>query len=597
MPVVAREPCPSCRSTGGDTAGDNLARYADGGAFCFVCEYREPKGMATKSESKTSTRQSKLTLDQAMSYPQGTDPSRKLSPVSNVFDTRVVYGPTGDVDKIVYPYYEDGAVVGAKVRRIKDKDFHTVGELPAFFGKQACKADGGPVLCITEGEEDAMALRDSMARCGGKTHDVVSITGATPNEKKLHAEADFLSSYRRVYICMDADEAGNKCADKLSEWIGTLTDTYIVKLDPDKHGKDASDYLTQGYEHELVASLKAAKKYEPEGIVNGIDMDLDWLLEPLEEGFPIPYPALQAKLHGIRKAEITTVCAGSGIGKSTLVREISKSLIDQKCAIANVYLENQMRESAQALVALDMNIPVSTFKFKPPPKADVEESFDRMIRNGHTYFYKHFGGLKADSLINTLYYYARSKKCDFIILDHLSIVVSATDTTNERRAIDTLMTQLAKLVVETGVGLIQVVHLKRPGGDKSFATGSEVSLDDLRGSAALEQLSWNVIGLERDQQGDDADFSRIRVLKNRTFGYTGLADTLKYNHDTGRLLAFELNHPDEEKCEEAISGDKEAVGDDRDDNADSTREPLTGDGEVNRRPRGDMESEWSAILS
>jgi twinkle protein len=596
MPVVAREPCPSCRSTGGDKAGDNLARYADGGAFCFVCEYREPKG-SDKSESKTSTRQSKLTLDQAMSYPQGKDPDRKLSVTADGYDTRVVYGPTGDVEKIIYPYYEDGAVVGAKVRRIKDKDFHTVGDLPAFFGKQVCKKDGGPVLCITEGEEDAMALRDAIARTSGKNYDVVSVTGATPNEKKLHAEADFLSAYRRVYICMDADEAGNKCADKLAEWIGTLTDTYLVKLDPDKYGKDASDYVTKGYEHELVGSLKAAKKYEPEGIVNGIDMDLDWLLEPLEEGFPIPYPALQAKLHGIRKAEITTVCAGSGIGKSTLVREISKSLIDQKCAIANVYLENQMRESAQALVALDMNIPVSTFKFHPPPKADVEESFDRMIRNGHTYFYKHFGGLKADSLINTLYYYARSKKCDFIILDHLSIVVSATDTTNERKAIDTLMTQLAKLVVETGVGLIQVVHLKRPGGEKSFATGGEVSLDDLRGSAALEQLSWNVIGLERDQQGDDADFSRIRVLKNRTFGYTGLADTLKYNHDTGRLLAFELNHPDEEKCEEAISGDKEAVVDDGDDSGGCETPEHPRNSGVTGGTRSGEAGMWSDILA
>jgi twinkle protein len=150
-----------------------------------------------------------------------------------------------------------------------------------------------------------------------------------------------------------------------------------------------------------------------------------------------------------------------------------------------------------------------------------------------------------------LYYYAQSKKCDFIVLDHLSIVVSATDTNNERKAIDTLMTQLAKLVVQTGVGLIQIVHLKRPSGDKSFAKGGEVELSDLRGSAALEQLSWNVIGLERDQQGDSRDFSRIRVLKNRTCGFTGACDTLKYNPQTGRLLPF--TEPVEELDTEALS--------------------------------------------
>jgi twinkle protein len=107
------------------------------------------------------------------------------------------------------------------------------------------------------------------------------------------------------------------------------------------------------------------------------------------------------------------------------------------------------------------------------------------------------------------------------------------------------MTKLAKLVVETGVGLIQVVHLKRPSGDKSFSTGGQVNLDDLRGSASLEHLSWTVVGLERDQQGESKDFSKIRLLKNRTVGFLGVADTLKYNAETGRLLPIELEEDDD----------------------------------------------------
>jgi len=31
---------------------------------------------------------------------------------------------------------------------------------------------------------------------------------------------------------------------------------------------------------------------------------------------------------------------------------------------------------------------------------------------------------------------------------------------------------------------------------------------------------------------------KIRVLKNRSIGFTGLADTLQYNHETGRLKLF-----------------------------------------------------------
>lgn len=36
------EPCPSCRSNGRDSRGDNLGRYSDGSAYCFSCHYREP---------------------------------------------------------------------------------------------------------------------------------------------------------------------------------------------------------------------------------------------------------------------------------------------------------------------------------------------------------------------------------------------------------------------------------------------------------------------------------------------------------------------------------------------------------------------------
>ncbi len=39
--MVKRERCPKCAEVGRDTAGDNLARYANGGAWCFSCHYLE----------------------------------------------------------------------------------------------------------------------------------------------------------------------------------------------------------------------------------------------------------------------------------------------------------------------------------------------------------------------------------------------------------------------------------------------------------------------------------------------------------------------------------------------------------------------------
>jgi twinkle protein len=108
------------------------------------------------------------------------------------------------------------------------------------------------------------------------------------------------------------------------------------------------------------------------------------------------------------------------------------------------------------------------------------------------------------------------------------------------------LTEMASFVNESGVGIIAVVHLSRNKGKTSFNEGGQISLNDLRGSAALEQLSWNVLALERSQQANDGteNQSVIRVLKNRETGWTGQADTCEYNFKTGRLLTMEQKSTD-----------------------------------------------------
>ncbi len=102
-----------------------------------------------------------------------------------------------------------------------------------------------------------------------------------------------------------------------------------------------------------------------------------------------------------------------------------------------------------------------------------------------------------------------------------------------------LMQRLRSLVEETGVGLLLVSHLRRASGDKGHEQGVEVSLSHLKGSQGIAQLSDCVIALERNQQAsneDEANTTRVRVLKSRYTGDTGLACNLRYNSETGRLF-------------------------------------------------------------
>lgn len=161
-----------------------------------------------------------------------------------------------------------------------------------------------------------------------------------------------------------------------------------------------------------------------------------------------------------------------------------------------------------------------------------------MTGDNKWFAYDHFGSSDIDNLLSKLRYMVVGLGCKVIVLDHISIVVSALDEAggeSERKVIDKLMTKLRSLIEETGAMVLAVVHLKRPDKGKSFNEGRQVSLTDLRGSGSLEQVSDVVIALERDQQGDEPNLASIRVLKNRPIGETGPAGAVTYDPETGRL--------------------------------------------------------------
>ena len=153
-------------------------------------------------------------------------------------------------------------------------------------------------------------------------------------------------------------------------------------------------------------------------------------------------------------------------------------------------------------------------------------------------FYRHFGSLNCDALLHAIRYMVTAEQVDFVVLDHISIAISGLDIDNERKATDVMMTRLRELVEETGVGMLIVSHLRRTDGTPA-EEGGALSLSHLRGSQAISQLSDGVWGLERNQQDDGKkkNLVRVRVLKNRYNGETGIAGYLAYDKATCRLQA------------------------------------------------------------
>jgi twinkle protein len=177
---------------------------------------------------------------------------------------------------------------------------------------------------------------------------------------------------------------------------------------------------------------------------------------------------------------------------------------------------------------------------------ELRDAFDATVGSGRVYLYDHWGSTDSDNLLSKIRYLVRGCGCDFIVLDHISIVVSGLEGGDERRIIDNTMTAMRSLVEELNCGMILISHLKRPSGDRGHEDGAQTSMSQLRGSAAIGQLSDIVIGLERNQQDKERpDISNVRVLKNRWSGETGLCNSLQYIKDSGRMV--EVFFDDEEE--------------------------------------------------
>jgi twinkle protein len=536
---LKHEACPSCGS------GNNLARYSDGHAHCFSagCGYYE-RGNGTASDFAPSQKTKALEMTGVIAA----IPDRRISQgIAQKFGVTVEFSPEGQIVKHHYPYYDKDSnkPTGTKVRQVETKGFYATGNFDnvGLFGQQAFR-EGGKYITITEGEADALAVSEMF---DGKWPVVSIRSGAAGAGKDIKANLEWLESFENVVICFDNDKAGQEAAQSvLNLFTPNKAKNVVLPL------KDAGDMLKAKKIQEFTRAWWDAKVYRPDGIVSGLDT---WdLLQEQKDIKSIPYPweCLNEYTYGFRPRELVTITSGSGMGKSQIMRELEHHLLkNTEDNIGILALEEDVPKTTLGIMSIEAN----KLLHKPEVrKAQVEGEergyWEKTWGLGRIQLLDHFGSTSEDDLLGRIRYMAKGLDCKWIILDHLSIVVSDQAQGDERKAIDSIMTNLRKIVQETGVGLFLVSHLRRPSGQKAHEDGGKISLGELRGSAAIAQLSDMVIGLERDQQHTDEQIRNttcVRVLKNRFVGLTGAACHLYYDKDSGRMI--ETSCPTESSVE------------------------------------------------
>lgn len=543
---VRREAC-DCGSS------DGRVVFQDGHKHCFVCDKH------WKANNMESTAQQQI-IPVQKNYVPVTDKG-VFAPIADrrikketceFFGVKVTLGANGNVMAHHYPYYDnDKSIVANKTRTVENKTFRCEGNVTnaALFGQQKFNK-GGKYITICEGEVDAMSAYELL----GSKWPVVSVkTGAQGSVRDVKAQYDFLNSFETIVICFDNDGPGIEAANKIAQIFEPMKCKIMdMKL------KDANEYLKQNQREEFTRGWWAASPYTPAGIIRLCD-HIDSLFEEDDnETVMYPFAGLNEKLYGIRTGELVTITAGTGAGKTSMMYELEYHMLKNTDAnIGIIHLEENKKQTMFHLMSIPANDRLFIKEERNKYTRDQLQPFiDDTIKNPRLISFNHFGSITTDEILSRVRYMVKAMDCKFIVIDHLSILVSGLDDGDERRNIDMLMTKLRSLVEETQCGMLLVSHLRRGSGDQGTEQGKEISLSMLRGSHSIAQLSDAVVALERDQQADDpvaANTTTVRVLKNRYAGETGVATYLLYDKVTGRMT--EIDNPFDTKANEPDIGD------------------------------------------
>ena len=524
-------PCPEC---GGS---DPAAMNDDGSIKCFSCGVFIP---SNKLDNVTpiSSRQS---MDDGEYYAL-TDRGISLA-TAKKYGVKSTKNSKGQIVEHVYPYYYGSEKVGSKTRK-PNKNFTWQGEAKnvGLFGQQLFQG-GGKYVTIVEGEVDAMSAYELM----GSQWPVVSIrNGAQSADRDVKENLEFLESFDNIIINFDTDKVGEEAARKVAK-ILRPGKAKIMSLPVDY--KDANDMLRGSQHKAYVQYWWNSKLYTPSGVLNVSENVENYLTRTRKDSVPFPWEGLNEKLEGLRAGELVTLTGGTGLGKSSVTREIEHWLIKKtKDNVGVMALEENWQRTIDGILSIEADARLHLDSVRNLFDQDDLRQIHHQMFGGENkdrvWVYGHLGMNDLESVFSKLRYMIIGCDCKWIVLDHLHMLVLLSDDPDERKAIDMIMHRLRTLVEETGCGMILVSHLRRTQGDRGHENGIETALNHLRGSQSIAQLSDCVISLERNQQSDDpvvASTTKVRVLKSRYTGDVGLATHLHYDSDSGRLSEISVD--------------------------------------------------------
>jgi twinkle protein len=442
---------------------------------CVTFPWVEPSWLATASPSSAMDRDHRLDEN-------GTEPQTTAKQASN------------------FSAVSAARVLRLKIRSITRKSAMRLeprGGCWGLFGMHLVPADA-ECLVLTEGEFDAMAVHQATG-----LYAVSLPNGARSLPPVL---LSWLERFRRIYLWLDDDIPGQEGARQFAHKLG-LQRCLLVGSGHGTGPKDANEALLKG--HDLLAMIQGARPVPHERIVTFADLRADVqreLANPSQvRGLQSQtLPGLNRLLKGHRRGELSIFSGPTGIGKTTVLSQLS---IDYCMQGANTLWGSfELNNIRMAKVMLSQFAAVG-------PEA-LWERFDEhadRFEQLPLYFLRFFGSSDVDQVIHAMEYAAYVYDVAHVVLDNLQFMTSGQGRGYERFEImDRAIEKFRSFATDHNVHVSVVIHPRKEDEDQLLKTAS------VFGSAKATQEADNVIIIQNGRH-----YKYLDVRKNRFDGELG----------------------------------------------------------------------------
>lgn len=468
--------------------------------------------------------------------------------ISQEVINRFKLGYNPSTKQVVMPVKGEFYIMRSTDPMAQNKDRY---RLPAGIKKELFNAEAlsqkKPVF-ITEGIIDALSIITA-------EHEALALPAATDInllEDEIKKQIEAKTVLPELILCLDNDEAGQKAAHELSEYLKKKKLPHSAAIIP-KEYKDANRYLK--------ASQSAFNGFLGNAIEGEDNTSLSFHVLDIQNAknldfyIPTGFDTLDSSLDRGLYEGLIVLGAIPSLGKTTFALQMALQMAEAGNHVYFYSLEQSARELTIKLLSNKMSRPIADIRriawsycknqnISEQDYNDFVKASDSLLKLNNFRIIERCRSAEAIAKDVQRRYYRTGKQA-MIIIDYLQILETLGARLTDKQAVDQNITALKRLSADFHVPVMAISNLNRENYDKDITMkafkesgGIEYSTDVLLGMqfTAMQENKDN-IELDKLKEANPRKV-QIKILKNRN-GISGKRINFDYNAEINQFKPIE----------------------------------------------------------